>query len=108
MLTCQTLLQFTQLYEWVPGYRQCWIFVRAAFKIAYTNLCLAEPVCQEVKQSALRSFDTTLYEILLLLLPYLTLPYLTLPYLTLSYLTLPYLTLPYLRTVLIVGFCIPL
>ena len=48
-----------------------------------------------------------------LTLPYLTLPYLTLPYLTLPYLTLPYLTLPYLtlgypRTVLIVGFCIPL
>ena len=26
-----TLLQFTQLYKWVPGYRQWWICVRAAF-----------------------------------------------------------------------------
>ena len=26
-----TLLQFTQLYERVPGYRQWWIFIRAAF-----------------------------------------------------------------------------
>ena len=25
------LLQFTQLYEWVPGYRQWWLFVIAAW-----------------------------------------------------------------------------
>ena len=33
-----TLLQFTQLYKWVPGYRQWWICIRAAFVQSFSRV----------------------------------------------------------------------